>query len=346
MSNKPNSSTLGDLLVALIDRSYSKYAKPVINAVSSDPRVATALEALDAEAERLEKAGEKFTADNPVLRAFFDTLETSLGRVAGRMDAAGEDLQGAGIEAGNRIARQLALPGFSDEMLAQVNITWQRPDPVAVARLIDYANSTAWQALIDGYAPNTSTLVRNIAIRGIVAGRNPRAIAREVFNAVKTIPRYQAENIIRTIQLQSYRDAAQANYIANSSILEPYGIRIAALDARTCMACVALHGTKVPLGERITDHHQGRCIVVPQVKGFPPRNVRTGVDWFNALPENRQREQMGWGAYDAWKAGKIDLRDFVGKYTDPVFGEMIRENSLRGMLGEQAKQFYKRRGIA
>jgi len=64
-----------------------------------------------------------------------------------------------------------------------------------------------------------------------------------------------------------------------------------------------------------------------------PREVQTGEDWFAGLGEERQRAQMGDSAYELWRGGRLELRDFVQPYTDPVFGEMVREASVKGMLG-------------
>ena len=60
--------------------------------------------------------------------------------------------------------------------------------------------------------------------------------------------------------------------------------------------------------------------------------MQTGEEWFSQLPEERQRAQMGDSAFELWKGGRIDLRDFVQPYQDRVFGEMVREASVKGML--------------
>ncbi len=49
---------------------------------------------------------------------------------------------------------------------------------------------------------------------------------------------------------------------------------------------------------------------------------------------------MGLAKFAVWKAGKIDWPDFAARFTDDVYGEMLVEASLKGILGEQAKQYY------
>lgn len=107
-----------------------------------------------------------------------------------------------------------------------------------------------------------------------------------------------------------------------------------------CMSCVALHGTVLRPDERINDHWNGRCESVTVVKGRTPPNVETGEAWFERQPETRQRAMMGASEYRAWQDGAITLRDYPRTYTDPVFGEMVAANSLKGMLGDQARRYY------
>jgi SPP1 gp7 family putative phage head morphogenesis protein len=191
-------------------------------------------------------------------------------------------------------------------------------------------------------AEGIAETVQRIAVRGMAEGKGAIAIAREVRMAVQAMPRSAAEAIMRTAQMTAYRQATTASYMANADILEPQAIRVAALDARTCMACVALHGTLVPLDQPIAEHWNGRCTTVAQVRGRR-RIVQTGNDWLSGLSEAQQRAQMGQAAYEAWRAGALRLADFVQKRSDPIFGEMIQQASLRGILGDGAKEFYKRR---
>ena len=56
----------------------------------------------------------------------------------------------------------------------------------------------------------------------------------------------------------------------------------------------------------------------------------------------KQREIMrNDSAHRAFKAGEVQLKDFVKDYTDPVFGEMVRQASLVDMLGDGAGKYKK-----
>jgi hypothetical protein len=113
---------------------------------------------------------------------------------------------------------------------------------------------------------------------------------------------------------------------------------------------VYLHGEVVWDAERdagkpipaIKEHHNGRGTTISEVFGIS-RDIGRGEDWFNGLSDVRQREIMrNDSAHRAWVDGKVRLADFVEDYSDPVFGDMMRQASLKGMLGDGAKDYYKK----
>lgn len=106
------------------------------------------------------------------------------------------------------------------------------------------------------------------------------------------------------------------------------------------MSCVALHGQILPIDARIDDHHMGRCTSITKVRGLDAPTVESGPDWFTAQSEDTQRQMMGDARFEAWKSGAIQWGDFPKAYTDDLFGRMIGEASLRGMLGSGAKAYY------
>ena len=65
-----------------------------------------------------------------------------------------------------------------------------------------------------------------------------------------------------------------------------------------------------------------------------------GPDWFAALPEERQREIAGHSMWEAMNAGAVRWQDISRPYSDDLFGRMIGENSLRGILGADAEMYY------
>jgi len=333
--------TITDLLNALIDRQYAQETDAVIRAIlngSTSGMIGQRLKELEAEAARLAEAGKALTRDNPVVRALVADFETTMRANQALIDSAALGIQDGAVNAAGQVTRQLALPGFTDAMLGELGIAWNVPNPEAVAQLVHYAGSDAWAELLAGYGEGAVDAVQQVAIRGMVEGWGPLRTAREIRAVVEGLPAAQANTLMRTLQLTSFRDAQVAHRVANAHILE-YQIRIAARDG-SCMACLALHGTRMGLHERVDDHHNGRCTSITVLKGQAPPDIQSGEDWFNRRSEAEQRAQMGNAAFEAWKAGAIQIKDFPQTTSDPVFGGMVQEASLKGMLGEQAKEFY------
>jgi hypothetical protein len=329
-----NPERISDLVERLLDRGYREAASAVIGAVARSTNtglIARRLDELEAEARRLSEAGERLAPDNPVLRSLRADLADVLRRDAQALNEAAPQVQQTGVEAAGTLTRQLALPGFTDRDLALARIVWNTPDAEAVNRLVQYASSEAWARELRRFTTSALDVVNGAAIRGFVEGWGPLRIVREVRRLAEDFPPFQANNLMRTLQLQSYRAATAAHQQANAGILE-YQIRIAARDERTCLCCIALHGTRLPVGEPIQDHHQGRCTSIAVVRGFP-RTVQTGEVWFNGLPREQRLIIAGPGVLEALERGEVRLADFVQPYSDPVFGDMVREGSLRRALG-------------
>lgn len=183
-------------------------------------------------------------------------------------------------------------------------------------------------------------------VDGIATGIGPRqvaAMARRELGVGLT----WALNTARTAQLYSYREASRANYAANRDIVAGWIWYAEIGSTRTCLSCIAKHGSRHSVDEALNDHHSGRCTMLPDVPlarglGIRGPDVETGETWFTKQPEAAQRARMGPGMFDAWKAGAFAFGDVSQTYSDPVYGEMTREASLVGLLGEKAKAYYAR----
>lgn len=334
---------INDLLRRLIDRRYIEIAGRVvdaINALMQSGEVAQRLDEFEAEAVRLAEAGEVLRPDAPVVVALTSSLSVALTASAGLMAGVAGALQESGGVAAGTVFREATLGGLGDDVLGVIGVQWRRVDPEAVAAVLGYTRNPAWAAQLEQYRTGALQSVVDVVVRGFAMGQNPRRTAADLRELVVGVPKYRAETMMRTLQLMSYRQAERVHAVANADILS-HRVRVAVLDARTCMACVALHGTRLAVDEAVTDHHNGRCTSVGVVKGIM-RTVQTGEAWFERLPTERQQAQMGAGAWAAWQAGAVRLGDFVHRYEDELYGEMIREASLKGILGDGARGYYRR----
>lgn len=332
---------IAQLAQDLLNAGYSRSVGRIVAEISEGARsglLKRRLREFADEAKRLAAEGQRFDPQNPILRALVADFNNEMVANARRVSRGASGLQRVAIDEAGRLTRQMALPGLSDAMLEGIGIAWNTPDPAAVDALVNFVENPAWAAELERYPVRVVQVVENTAIRGFAEGWGPMRSARAITGIVHDLPAAEANNLMRTLYMQSFRHGQTVHRMANTDILSGH-IRISARDGRVCLACIYEHGRVLRVNETVYDHHYGRCTSVPQVIGRE-RTVQRGEDWFFAQTDARQRELAGHANYEALKSGDIQLRDFVDRYQDPVFGEMIREASLKSRLGAGAREFY------
>lgn len=223
-----------------------------------------------------------------------------------------------------------------------------------------YVDSPSWLDKLRKWGEGFADLIRNVILGEIEKGSGPLATAAKVRQYAEDMPKHAAETLMRTLQNKAYLDSASEVEKQNGRFIVGR-IRVATLDSNTCLTCIALHGTELEEGEEVDDHFRGRCSVFYRVPGgdqFPPmmqadsqpgkRNFvpwQTGEDWFASLSPERQARQASFKATPAKLKAYRDghkLSEFVGEHVDPVFGKMTIEQSLKGMFGDGAEDYYLR----
>jgi len=326
---------------------------------------------LDKEADTLADNNERITADNPQLKETLSEYQKLFEQTQGLILANDDAVQNGGKKIAIVAVSALVFRGVANEIKSPIadstikiyasaakkaGIIWNVPDALDFAR--DYVNSPAWIKRMEKWGVGYANLLRDTVLAGIEKGWSPKYTAAQIRHFAQNMPYSAAENITRTLQLVSYRNASAEMEKLNGQYIEGK-IRIATIDDRTCLACLALHGTPLKAGEEVRDHFRGRCDVFYRVKGgaqFPdmmqadstPGNrqfteFQTGEDWFNSLSPNRQAAQASFkrspAKLRAFRNG-VPISNFVGKYDDAVFGEMVIEKSLLSALGGDALQYY------
>lgn len=339
------------LLSSLLDAGYTEAFNVVANSfarLTEREPLRTSIRQFRDEAQRLNEAGERMTPDNPVVRALIADLEDVMQRQAGVVENAVDAVQGLAAERAETFVEQTT--GIPRNLLIEMG--WNQTDPEAVRALVDAVAGEEFADYMAQFGEGIADQVRTFIVRGLVEGRNPLMLAEELVDLIPGISVSRAQMLMRTLMLNAFRDAAVVSQLANADIIETV-IRIAALDGRTCLACWALHGTELEIGQRVDDHPNGRCVSIVKIEGRP-LNVPRGPQIFNdmlAAERNgtlsaRQRailDQMrrNHGAsMRALEGGAVALQDFVGRQRLDVFGEIVQELSLRGILGAGAQQFY------
>jgi hypothetical protein len=165
------------------------------------------------------------------------------------------------IEAGLDPTSAEAMAYFM-QVIQDMNIKFEVPKPEEL--VTGYSQSQAFIDHMDKWGDGYANYFDDAVQQGVKNGWGPAKTARYARDMATNIPINAAYTWTRTLQLQAYRDASAEMERRNGKFIEKK-IRIAALDGRTCPACIALHGTEVPVGQPITDHFNGRCdaIYVP-----------------------------------------------------------------------------------
>ena len=367
--------TLVDYANATLDAGYIRTAGPTlrrIRALGQSEQMQRALRELDAEVAQIEQDGGTLEQDNAHLQKALLALAAVFAAAGVLIKLNAKDIQQSGqvvapVAVTAKIFQQIAgkiagnpitaavLPKYVNA-LEKMGIDWNIPRALEFAT--GYVDIPAWVARMEGWGEGYAALTRETTLNGLRHGWGPRYTANQIRQYAENLPQSAAENLTRTLQLTSYRDASLVMESINGGfIIEK--VRIARLDGKTCLSCIALHGTILQKGERVDDHYRGRCTEFYRVHGGPlwpdtmqadstPGNRRfvpfqSGNEWFNGLSPERQRQQASFARSPAkWEAFKngTPLSAFVGQHKDDVFGTQIVETSLVKAVGDtMATQF-------
>lgn len=330
--------SVGQLLDRLLEGPYQDTVGPVLDSITAgldSAKVRRLYRALEREMVTLRAAGLPLDATNPALRALTAELDQQIAIRAAAMTSSADNLINRGIEVTRQTIPGLAVAYGADAgAVAQVMAGWGVVSADAIKQLVQYTTSPAWADALLNLRKSAVQTVNNAIIRGFVGGLNPLTVARQVAELQAGLTRTQANTLLRTTYLNSYREATAANYRANRDVIKRT-IRIAALDDRTCPVCVALHGTEIPVGQAVESHHQCRCSSVAEMDGIPLDIGPTGEQWFDGLPEARQRAILGPGKHDLYRTGQIRLGDLVGRHEDALYGPMLHTVPLRELQEAQ-----------
>jgi hypothetical protein len=372
--------SINDYANQALDSTYNASAGKVLDQVaklaqSPKGRMQKQLAKLDEEAKRLNEEDQRIEYDNAVLEQTLNEYSDLMDTTASLVDANDEAIQQSGVNiaviavtakvflslshsimagGGNPITPQAMK--FYISQLAARSIDWTNIS--TLAQIISFVDSPAWIAKMEGWGVGYANLTKDLILHEVEKGAGPIALAQKLREVVEHMPVYASETLTRTLQLTSFRQASLEMELVNGKYIESK-IRIARLDDRTCLSCIALHGTPLKKGERVDDHYRGRCTehyVVPGADPYPtmmqadstPGNrvyvpFETGEEWFAHLPESRQMAQTSFskspGKLRAYQNG-TNLSEFIGEHDDSVFGRQVVELSMKGALGDNADQYY------
>lgn len=294
------------------------------------------------EAKRL--AGEEITPGMLVrldrMRAIQEQTAAELERYVGYADQAIQDGKRWSIAAGERQAFDLVRLSFPP---GSVDVQFYRMPRDAAESLIGLvADGTPVRDVLTKYVGDAAGSLAETMVTGIVAGWNPRKLAREMRSSFG-MGLTESLRLARTEQLRAYRAATLETYRANDDIVKGWR-RVAARDSRTCMACIMMDGVVYRLADEMDDHPNGRCAMVPITATYaelgidapePEYNPGTAREWFESQPEDVQRRMMGRETFDAWRAGAFELEDIPRLRENATWGNSWTPRPLWDLLGAE-----------
>lgn len=281
-------------------------------------------------------AGAEDTARVSVIRGRADFILGELERFAKTASTITEPLAGAAYGIGVKTASE-QFQGIS----ANLTTPSRRTIEQTVARLQE---GTAQQAYFSGFARQAGEEVITEVIQGVIAGENPKKIARRIQDQM-TIGNARVRTAVRTEVLGAARSGLLDSYRENSDVLEGW-VWNADESPRTCEVCWAMNGTLHTLDEDLDSHPNCRCTPSPVTQTFAQILGDAGMDSggitetriesfdpdakFDAvLNEAEKVKVLGPGKYALWRDGEIRLGDLVTPTDNPVWGPGLRATTLR-----------------
>lgn len=228
-------------------------------------------------------------------------------------------------------------------VLPGVRISFAQLPTRALETLVGrFANGMPLRSLFDDIGPAAAQGAQDALFRAVATGSHPRVAARQLRTQLG-IPLTRALTISRTEMIGAYRTSTLMAYENNSDLVQGWRWN-AHLDARTCPACLALHGSVHPMTERMHEHVNGRCVPSPvlvplgslgDIQGRLRRQLgldNTGPQYFDGLSAAEQRAHLGPGKYALLQEGRITINDLVQTDYSPQWGLQYREASIAQAL--------------
>lgn len=133
----------------------------------------------------------------------------------------------------------------------------------------------------------------------------------------------------------------ERGWVEAQNLMWDNSLKIYEIEIDTDVFDLSVQGDHSYQAEGIIVHN---CTMVPVLKNFKPLNFQTGEQWFKSLPVNptgkkvkgfpepSQKEIMGPGKHQAWKAGKFDFDQLATLKRHKIWGDSVQPTSLKVLL--------------
>lgn len=274
------------------------------------------------------------------LESHFEQVHGIVTEYTSRVDAIIFDgMQTAGQDAAT--ATELLSQMQLGPQAATAGVAFDTLPQQAVEQLVGQMHDGPLDELLTGLAADAVDGWKDTMARGFARGLSPRDVA-DLLVAQADVPRWRALTIARTETLRAYRETTRTAISRNQAIMDGWRWS-AALDARTCAVCWAMHGQTFRADETMATHPNCRCAMVPSTKSFadlgiagvddgPQLQLDPGPDLFARQPTNVQMSVLGPAKHRAYVAGDLQLEDLVGERFDRRWGPVRFERPLADVV--------------
>jgi SPP1 gp7 family putative phage head morphogenesis protein len=242
-----------------------------------------------------------------------------------------------------QLGQQAGMQQLQATVPTGVKYSFGVPHPAAIANIVGVTQAGSPLAdLFNGFGEEAANGAAKALIRGVSMGSNPRAIARDVEDALG-VSRARALTVCRTESLRAYRSANQLVFQQNSSVVKQWRWT-SARNVNTCPACLAMDGSLHDLDEDMGSHPNCRCTMSPvtadlsDILGIDASDIpdtqptfQSGSEWLDEQDESTQREVLG-NLYDGWANGDFTLNDVVKHSYDADWGHSISVKPLKALV--------------
>lgn len=336
-----------DRSVSLLERAITSYRQELLSLDEAAVRRMIALyapvragllEAVAALEAQLVTAGDLSIADALRLDRAQELLrqtEIELARLAPQAEAQIAAYRQRALTLAADHAQGLTLVSAAQggpQAYASARAGWTRLNTGAVEQILGRLSDGAPLRLtIASYGADAGKHVAATLSQQIAIGTHPRGIAQLLAKQAVGVPASRLLALARTEALSAYRGATVETYRANADILD--GFIWTAGRSGSCLACLAMDGTRFPLESSFAKQHVNcRCSYRPSIKGIDGDAVPSGADWFYSQPKAAQvrmvlRSTRSQTAADDFAAGRVALEDFVAVDRSEQWGESHRVGS-------------------
>jgi len=313
--------------------------------------VRAAERALDAEIAARRAAGEPITDDWLLKNARYRTLAAQLEReiadlgpvLSARTQAEARDAVEEAIAVAQDLTR-IGLAADAGDPATAVNNLWVRVPTAEIESVIQHPlGKSAVQTLYTRLGSQAGINLQTQLTRALVLGWDPATTARAIQQALGFV-QSKALTIARSELLRAYRTATLESYKANSSLVTGW-IWHADLSGRTCIACIAMNGTRHPLTEQLVGHPNCRCAMVPDtvswasidpslssLDGDKPTVPDGDASWA-ALTTDEQLASLPQQYVNRIASGELSVSDFVQMHDIPGYGPVYLPKPLSQIGG-------------